>query len=325
MGFYLESAVQQINKEIETFRFGVQPSNLYDPIKYIMQLGGKRLRPLLVMLSHHLFSDDHKKMIRPAVGVEVFHNFTLLHDDIMDNAPLRRGKPTVHEKWNRNVAILAGDVMMVKAYQLLLDVEEKYYKRILESFNTCAVAVCEGQQLDVDFETLQNIKLDQYLDMISRKTAALLGFSLELGAIAGGADDRNIALLKEFGINIGIAFQLQDDLLDVYGDNKKFGKKTGGDIIAKKKTFLLIKALELAKGKDLAVLESLLTDREVPSDEKVAAVTGVYDNLEIRKITQTAIQMYFEKGISSLSKVQADLYKKNLLKSFVIGLIKRES
>lgn len=325
MRFSIESALQQINQEIETFNFGETPNNLYEPIRYIMGLGGKRLRPLLCLLSYNLFKDNYTKLLLPAIGVEVFHNFTLLHDDIMDNAPLRRGKPTVHEKWNQNVAILSGDVMLVKAYEMLMELDEKLYKKIIASFNHCAASVCEGQQLDVDYETSTNISIEEYLRMISLKTAVLLGFCMEIGALAAETSEKNAELLKDFGINLGIAFQLQDDLLDVFGDKDKFGKKANGDIFARKKTFLLIKALEFAKGKDQNFLNDFLQGTSVVTEEQVKGVRKVYDQVGVQKVTQEAISTYFEKAAQSLAKVDATMFKKAILKNFVNKLMLRES
>lgn len=324
MRFSIENSVKEINQQIESYKFGNDPANLYDPIRYIMGLGGKRLRPLLALLSHQLFSENLKIIYGPAVAIEVFHNFTLMHDDIMDKAPLRRGKPTVHEKWNSNVAILSGDVMLVKSYELLMQVENEYLRRALAAFNECATGVCEGQQLDVNFESMPDISLEQYLHMIRLKTAVLLGYSMELGAMTAGAGGKDILLLKDFGTNIGMAFQLMDDLLDVYGDKDKFGKKVGGDILARKKTFLFIKALQLAKGADLKTLKALLKN-ESPDEKVVVEVTNVYSNLGIGKLTEAAIQNYFNKAIYSLTKVDAGPFRKNTLKTFVSKLMKRES
>ena len=235
-----------IESEIRKQKFGKQPSSLYEPLRYIMALGGKRLRPLLTLLAYSLYKRDSRKIVSIATAVEVFHNFTLLHDDIMDNAPLRRGNPTVHKKWDVNTAILSGDVMQIKVYDLLLNVEDAKLKEVLIAFNKCATEVCEGQQCDMEFELRSKVTEVQYLRMIRLKTAVLLGFSLELGAILAGATRQDRNALREFGINIGIGFQLKDDLLDVYANKKKFGKMVGGDIVANKKTFLLIKALALA-------------------------------------------------------------------------------
>jgi geranylgeranyl diphosphate synthase type II len=233
-----------IEAEIKRNKFGKEPASLYEPIRYLMGLGGKRMRPLLTLLSYSLYKDDVKSIVPFAVAIEAFHNFTLMHDDIMDNAPLRRGDKTVHEKWNVNTAILSGDVMLVKVYDMLLSLDAEKLKPVLQKFNTCAAEVCEGQQWDMEFETLASVSESQYINMIRLKTAVLLGFSLEFGAILANSSVEDQNALREFGVNIGIGFQLKDDLLDAYADPKKFGKQVGGDIIANKKTYLLIKALE---------------------------------------------------------------------------------
>lgn len=237
MQLKVESYLGLIEKEIAKYQYGESPAELYEPISYIMALGGKRLRPLLTMLSYSLYRNDPEKILKAAVAVEVFHNFTLMHDDIMDNAPLRRGQATVHEKWNANVAILSGDVMLVKAYDLLLESNPARLKEVIAKFNKCAAEVCEGQQHDMNFETLSQVNESEYLEMIRQKTSALLGFSLELGAILADAPESDCLLLKNMGESIGMGFQLQDDLLDVYADQEKFGKLVGGDIIANKKRF----------------------------------------------------------------------------------------
>lgn len=317
--------LNRINKEIETYEFGNAPVELYEPIRYIMNLGGKRMRPLLTVLSANLFTDSIEKVYKPAIAVEVFHNFTLMHDDIMDNAPLRRGKATVHEKWNNSTAILSGDVMLVKAYELLMDLEEEILREAITSFNICASQVCEGQQLDMNFETRDSVTEKEYLHMISLKTAALLGFSLELGGIIAKANEEDKSHLKEFGINIGIGFQLMDDLLDVYGDQDKFGKQVAGDIAANKKTFLLITAFQKAKGKDLDILKNHFIKTTGNSDKKVKEVTEIYNKLGVRETTEEKINSYFSKGLKSLSKVNASLYKKNSLKTFTKKLMARDN
>ena len=217
--------VQRIDHELNNLPFGEYPENLYNPIRYILQLGGKRIRPLLALLSYGLYKNDIEKVLRPSLAVEIFHNFTLLHDDIMDKAPLRRGKPTVHNRWNENTAILSGDVMLVRVYDFLVEVKPEIVKRVIKDFNDCAARVCEGQQLDMDFELEANVTEKDYIRMIQYKTAVLLGFSLSFGGILAGADEGDIQLLSDFGINLGIGFQLMDDLLDVYGDHVKFGKQ----------------------------------------------------------------------------------------------------
>lgn len=315
-----------IEAEIKKQQFGTQPQSLYEPIRYIMAFGGKRLRPLLTMLSYSLYSfrEDIGMVVPYAAAVEAFHNFTLLHDDIMDQAPLRRGKKTVHEKWNVNTAILSGDVMLVKVYEMFLGLEEKKLKAVLKIFNQCAAEVCEGQQWDMEFETKSKVSEEQYIEMIRLKTAVLLGFSLELGALLADAPTDDQKLLRDFGVNIGIGFQLKDDLLDVYADKKKFGKQVGGDIIANKKTFLLIKALEKAKGKTKKELTKWLTTKKFDKRKKVNSVTAIYDDLGIPKITESKMDQFFKQGFSSLDRLSVNK-KANSLIEFARNLIDRES
>lgn len=313
-----------ITEEIADTKYGQKPDELYEPIRYIMSLGGKRLRPLLTTLSYSLFRDDVEAILQQAVAVEVFHNFTLMHDDIMDQAPLRRGNDTVHEKWNPNTAILSGDVMLVKAYHLLLTDDDQLSVKILKAFNECAARVCEGQQLDMLFEQRDTVSEDEYIEMIRLKTAVLLGYSLELGGLLARTDAANCQALREFGINIGIGFQLKDDLLDVYADQAKFGKQQGGDILANKKTFLLIKALEKAEGKQKQDLESWLKKKQYNAEEKIAAVTEIYDQLGIRTLTGEKMNYYFEKAFRSLRKVDAAMPRKAMLRQFTERLTDRE-
>jgi geranylgeranyl diphosphate synthase, type II len=321
----IPNILNKINKEIDKHEFGNHPAELYEPIKYIMDLGGKRIRPLMTVLSANLFTDDIEKAIKPAIAVEVFHNFTLMHDDIMDKAPLRRGQSTVHEKWNDNTAILSGDVMLVKAYELMSNLDNSILKEAITSFNKCAAEVCEGQQMDMNFEKIDVVTEKEYVQMIKLKTAALLGFSLELGGIIGGTNKKNRELLHAFGTSIGIGFQLMDDLLDVYGDQKKFGKQVGGDIVANKKTFLLIKALETAKKEDLKTLKKYIGNNSVDSDKKVKEITDIYNKSDIRTLTENKINSYFKEGLKNLSEIDAPLYKKNILKNFAKKLLTREN
>jgi geranylgeranyl diphosphate synthase, type II len=320
-----DQLLQALQNEIEKNTYGETPVELYAPIRYIMSLGGKRFRPLMTLMAASLYTDDWQKALKPAQAVEVFHNFTLMHDDIMDCAPLRRGRPTVHEKWNANIAILSGDVMLVRAYDLLLDVESDRIKRVLTRFNQTAAEVCEGQQWDMNFETRWDVTEAEYLNMIRLKTSVLLGFALELGGIVGGADEEATSLLYEAGVSMGIGFQLKDDLLDVYGDPAKFGKQVGGDIIANKKTFLLIEALERAKGSGKAELDRWLAAEDFDPKEKVAAVTRIYDSLGIRKFTEQKIAEYFDKGFEYLEQVTADPARKAPLMGFVHQLVEREA
>jgi geranylgeranyl diphosphate synthase type II len=295
-----------IESEISRHSFGSQPKSLYEPIRYLMKLGGKRLRPMLVMLSYSIFKKDAEKIVSYAAAVEAFHNFTLMHDDIMDKAPLRRGKATVHEKWNVNTAILSGDVMLVRVYDMFLSLEGPKLNQVLRAFNQCAAEVCEGQQWDMEFESKAKVTEAQYIEMIRLKTAVLLGFSLELGAILADAPKADQIALREFGVNIGIGFQLKDDLLDVYADQKKFGKQVGGDIISNKKTFLLIKALEKAKGKQQKELKEWLSAKKFNAKKKVAAITGIYDALGISELTEIKVNQYFEKGFDRLQELNSD-------------------
>ncbi len=319
-----ERLTKDITKAISKAEFGKEPAELYDPIRYIMDLGGKRMRPILTLLSNYIFTEDYTKVMDAAVAVEVFHNFTLMHDDIMDNAPLRRGNATVHEKWNTNIAILSGDVMLVEAYKQLMLVDEKHLKRVLDRFNETAAGVCEGQQLDMNFETVASVTVEEYINMIRLKTAVLLGFSMELGAILGDADDKSCNHLRTAGESAGIGFQLKDDLLDVYGDAATFGKQVGGDILANKKTFLLTRALEKAEGKTKKELEKLLTDKTVSDKAKIAGVTAIYDQLEIKAEAEALIEEYFNKAIESLGKVKGSIFRKHYIKNYLLALIGRE-
>lgn len=319
----IEKYLALIESEIRRQKFGSRPSSLYEPIRYIMALGGKRMRPLLTLLSYSLYKNDFEKVVPYAAAVEAFHNFTLMHDDIMDRAPLRRGKATVHEKWSINTAILSGDVMLVKVYEQFLEVEGKKLGEVLRLFSACAAGVCEGQQCDIEFESKKAVTESQYLSMIRLKTAVLLGFSLELGAVLADAPEGDREILREFGISLGIAFQLKDDLLDVYADQKKFGKQVGGDIIANKKTFLLIKALEKARGNDKKELERWLSAKKFAKQEKVKAVSALYDSLGIKALTEQKIQETFETGFACLDRLSLKRPVQSLIR-FVKELDQRQ-
>lgn len=316
---------RQIEKEIAKLAFGKKPKSLYEPIRYIMSLGGKRMRPLLTILSYSIYKDEFKSIIKYAVAVEAFHNFTLMHDDIMDKAPIRRGKPTVHKKWNVNTAILSGDVMLVKVYDLFSSLDNSMYKKAIQLFNQCAAEVCEGQQWDMEFETLPTVSELEYIRMIKLKTAVLLGFSLELGALLANAPEQERKLLREFGINIGIGFQLKDDLLDAFADPKKFGKQIGGDILSNKKTFLLIKALEMADVRQRKELNRWLTSKRFKKKEKIDAVKKIYQQLGIPKLTEKKVDLYFKKGFDALEKVSIKNDAQEKLKAFAQELIRRQS
>ncbi len=319
-----ENIVKKINLELSKKSFGEKPEELYKPIEYILSIGGKRLRPLVAVLSYLIFNEEYEKAIKPSLALEVFHNFTLMHDDIMDQAPLRRGQATVHEKWNNSVAILSGDVMLVKAYDLFLGLEPQVLKDVLILFNQCATQVCEGQQLDMTFETSTDISIAEYINMIRLKTAVVLGGALKIGALIGEADEKDADLLSDFGVNLGIAFQLQDDILDVYGDPAKFGKQVGGDIISNKKTYLLIKALQLVEGTDAEELQRWITFTQFDAAEKVAAVTEIYNSVNVRQYAEDEMQAYAEKAFKALEQINLPEDSKQYLRDFADGLLVRE-
>ena len=281
------------------------PQKLYQPIDYVMGLGGKRMRPILLLMAHQLFDENIEKAISPALGIEIFHNFTLLHDDIMDNAPIRRGKQTVHEKWNQNVAILSGDTMLVQAYQLLSDVDKSIVKEMIAVFSKAATQVCEGQQWDMDFEIQKEVTLQEYLKMIEYKTAVLLAATLQIGGITANASKENQNKLYHFGLNMGIAFQLKDDLLDVFGNPDEFGKQIGGDIIANKKTFLYLKALQLANDKQKESLVNYFKTQE-QTEQKVMGVKTIFTDLDIPKHTKDMMKAYYTKAMKHLDTIDSD-------------------
>lgn len=313
-----------ISNEVNQLTFPVYPAELYEPIKYILSLGGKRMRPALLLMACDLFGGDVQKAISPALAIEVFHNFTLMHDDIMDNAPLRRGSTTVHERWNNNVGILSGDVMLIEGYKLMMQVEDHLLRPILNIFNETAVGVCEGQQIDMEFESRNNVHINEYITMIRLKTAVVLGGALKIGAMIGGASADDATLIYTFGEQLGIAFQLQDDILDVYGNPEKFGKQVGGDIISNKKTFLLIKALELANKSQATELNKWLFAVQADPNDKIAAVTSVYDQLQVRQHAEKAMHTYADKAFAALDAINLPDDHKQYLRDFADGLMIRE-
>ncbi|MCK6649259.1 MAG: polyprenyl synthetase family protein [Bacteroidia bacterium] len=317
---------QQIEQAIKESKYGSNPKELYDPIEYIMSLGGKRMRPILVMMACDLFDGDTTKALHPALAIEIFHNFTLVHDDIMDKAPLRRNKETVHMKWNDNIAILSGDAMMVKAYQEICKAEPAQLPELLTIFNDTALKVCEGQQMDMNYESLLKVSIPQYIKMIELKTAVLLAGALKIGALIGGAREEDAQHLYDFGKHIGIAFQLQDDILDVYANADKFGKQKGGDIIANKKTFLLLKAMEMAENNRYMKeeLQQWIAAPQFDPNEKVEAVTNIYNFLNVKELARNEMQKQYEFGISALKKIPANEEKKQALVDFADSLMVRE-
>ncbi|MGL4630400.1 MAG: polyprenyl synthetase family protein [Leadbetterella sp.] len=318
--------LETLEEEIRRHSFGKNPVELYQPIDYIMSLGGKRMRPAATLLSASLWDADFRKFLMPALAIEVFHNFTLMHDDIMDNAPSRRGKPTVHQKWNNNTAILSGDVMLVCAYQLYENLEAGLFQRTIKRFSKTAAEVCEGQQLDMMFATKETVSKEEYVEMIRLKTSVLLGFALEQGAILAGADEKSIQLMYEIGENVGLGFQLYDDILDVYADPEKFGKQVGGDIIENKRTWLLLDALEQSNGTSLhRDLRKLMALDDSQAIDKIQGVKDVFSKLNIQNRATDYADTFFEKAYLNITLLDIDEDKKETLKSFVSTIQNRQS
>lgn len=318
-------AIQNLYHEFAKLHpFQQQPQELYEPIDYILNIGGKRLRPALVLMSANLFSDEVESALPAAYAVEIFHNFTLVHDDIMDEAPLRRGMPTIHTKYDTNVAILAGDAMLIYAYEYLLHAPAAVLGKVIKAFNRFAIAVCEGQQYDVNFENRTDVTIPEYIKMIELKTGALIAGALEIGAYMAGASDEDAYHLSEFGRNIGIAFQLQDDILDTYGDPKKFGKKVGGDIAQNKKTYLVLKSLELADKNTAQQLEDLLSTR--PDDEaaKIRAVVNIFDQMDIQKHAGLEKNKYLDLAYKHLAAVKVSDKRKEVVTKFARTFVHRD-
>lgn len=311
-----------IDQELEKLSFPLEPSNLYDPLRYILASESKRMRSIALLLSHQLYNKDFQPAITAALSIELFHNFTLIHDDIMDKALLRRGSQTVHEKWDNNIAILSGDTLLVNSYSLISSLDKVIMSDVLDVFSETAILVCEGQQLDMDFEQQEDVTIQNYLEMIEKKTSVLLAASFQIGALIGGAVKLDQKLLYDFGINLGMAFQLQDDLLDLYGDSNKFGKKMGGDIIANKKTYLYLKSLSLADFKQKEELVNLYSKSIISEEEKVARVRIVFDQLDIFDITKNEIENYHAEAIACLNTLSIN--KKDDLNHFADILLKRE-
>jgi len=319
----LESLQQQINRAFSELVFPAAPAELYEPIIYTMQLGGKRLRPLLALASCDMFDGNIEDAIHPAIGIELLHNFTLLHDDLMDQAPLRRGKETVYKKWNATIAILAGDTMFALSNRYMLRTRSEVIPPLLDLFNLTAVEVCEGQQYDMNFETLDDVSIAEYIHMIRLKTAVLLACSLKTGAIIAGAEINQAESLYNFGINVGIAFQLMDDLLDVYGSADKFGKVTGGDIVASKKTFLYLKALELS-GIEAGTFKDIYLSHDLSPDQKITAVRSHFDKLGIRDLTLQEINRYWNTAVYTMKSLGLPEEKSHLLMTYCAGLMERD-
>lgn len=311
--------LEKFNSDLGNINFGKSPKGLYEPIYYTLKVGGKRIRPILCIMASELFDGKYEDVINNAYGIEIFHNFTLLHDDMMDNAIARRGKPVVHVKWNNNIALLSGDAMSVIAYKYIKE-SKTNLKQILDVFSETALQICEGQQYDMDFETDLNISEQDYLNMIRLKTAVLLAASLKIGGLSANADENDCENLYKLGENLGMAFQLQDDMLDVFGDVKEFGKNIGGDIVANKKTYLLIKALELANGNLKKELLDWILKKEFNLQEKIAAVRSIYEKLNIKELSNNLMLSYFDKANQYFDMINVQKIKKEHLLEFTKAL-----
>ena len=301
-----------------------EPKNLYEPIRYILELGGKRMRPVLTLMSAEIFDSNYQKALPAALAVEVFHNFSLIHDDIMDDAPLRRGNVTVHEKWNTNTAILSGDAMLILAYQYFEKYDTDVFRDLAKLFSKTALEVCEGQQWDVDFETRNDVSISDYLKMIEYKTAVLVGAAMKMGAIVAETTTENSELIYNFGLNLGLAFQLQDDYLDAFGDPETFGKQVGGDIIENKKTYLYLKAMEFGSDQEKEELLQLFSNQPTENSAKIESVKNIFNTSGASRATQQAIQEYTLIAFATLQNISIDNEKKDILKSFGENLMGRK-
>lgn len=317
---YQQSFLNYLQKQ----DFNREPSNLYAPVDYILKLGGKRLRPLLTLMACDAFTGSFEKALPAAMAVETFHNFTLVHDDIMDDAPLRRGKETVHEKWDINTGILSGDVMLILAYQYFENYQPIVFQKLAKLFSKTAIEVCDGQQLDVDFETRNDVTIEEYINMIRLKTSVLVGAALKMGAIVAETADEQATHLYDFGVNLGIAFQLQDDYLDTFGNPETFGKQIGGDIIENKKTFLYLKCLEIANDEDKKELLSFYSEKLDDNTEKVARVTEIFQKNGIPALIQEQIKIYTEKSFDFLHLLTISKTARKNLISFGESLMFRK-
>jgi geranylgeranyl diphosphate synthase type II len=317
--------LKKINDFIDQLPYERKPQSLYDPVKYVLSIGGKRVRPVLMLLAYNMYKEDPERILMPACALETYHNYTLLHDDLMDNADVRRGVPTVHRKWDANTAILSGDSMLVLAYHRMLQCDADKQPEVMSLFTETALEIGEGQQYDMEFENRNDVTEAEYIEMIRLKTSVLLACALKIGAILAGASSEDADNLYKFGEQIGLAFQLQDDLLDVYGDPKVFGKAVGGDITCNKKTYMLINAFQRANDNQRAELERWVTAKDFDRNEKVAAVTDIYNQIGIRQICEEKINYYFEESKKYLAKVNVADERKQILRQYTAEMMKRES
>ncbi|MBQ9357117.1 MAG: polyprenyl synthetase family protein [Prevotella sp.] len=319
-----DELLKKVNVALEAVTGQRQPQSLYEPVRYVLSLGGKRIRPVLMMLAYNMFREAPETIIKQAVGIETYHNFTLLHDDLMDRADMRRGHATVHRKWNENTAILSGDTMLLLAFHYMQQCDERHQGPVMTLFTETAMLIDEGQQLDIDFETRLDVTEQEYIEMIRLKTSVLLACALKTGAVLADASPRDCDLLYSFGEKIGLAFQLQDDLLDVYGDPAVFGKAIGGDITSNKKTYMLINALNRATEAQHRELTGWIEAKQFDREEKVAAVTRLYDAIGIRALCEQKIEQYFQQAGELLQQVSIDDNRKEQLRQYTAKMVNRK-
>jgi len=320
-----DEILHKVNESLYALPYDRCPSSLYEPIRYVLSLGGKRIRPVLMLLGYQLFHDQPEQIMMQALGLETYHNYTLLHDDLMDNASLRRGHATVHCKWNANTAVLSGDSMLVLAYQRMAQCDSRHLPAVMELFTETALEIGEGQQYDMDFETRNDVTEEEYIEMIRLKTSVLLACALKMGAILADASQEDANLLYQFGEKVGLAFQLQDDLLDVYGDEKVFGKAIGGDITSNKKTYMLINAVNRANQQERTELMRWIEAKDFDRQEKIEAVTRLYDAIGIRQLCEQKINSYFEEAKQYLDQVSVSEERKQPLRQYTAEMVHRES
>ena len=324
MSYSFAQLLDKVNAHIEALDYAHEPRNLYEPVKYILSLGGKRIRPAMMLMAYNMYRNDVEKILDPALALEIYHNFTLLHDDLMDHADVRRGKPTVHKRWDANTAILSGDVMITLADVYMSRVDDTHFREVMATFHKTSIEIAEGQQYDMDFETRTDVTEAEYIEMIRLKTSVLLACALKIGAILGGASKEDAQHLYRLGECIGLAFQLRDDYLDVYGDPKVFGKKIGGDILCNKKTYLYINALRLADKEHRAVLDYWATATNINPEEKIAAVTDVYNKVGLPAMSRAIEEHYYSLAKAELEALSVSAEQKEVLRQFMAMLMERD-
>ena len=324
MQYSFAALLDKVNAHIETLDYAHEPMNLYEPVKYILSLGGKRIRPAMMLMAYNMYRDDVERILDPALALEIYHNFTLLHDDLMDNADVRRGKATVHKRWDANTAILSGDVMLSLADVYMSRVDDACFREVMSTFHKTSIEIAEGQQYDMDFETRSDVSETEYIEMIRLKTSVLLACALKIGAVLGGASKEDAQHLYRLGECIGLAFQLRDDYLDVYGDPKVFGKKIGGDILCNKKTYLYINALRLANKEQRAVLDYWASATDINPEEKIAAVTDIYNKVGLPEMSRAIEEHYYTLAKAELEMLSVSEEQKGVLRQFMGMLMERD-